>query len=387
MGRQAPRLWRGAALAVLAMLAGCKVVPKGPPTVAPPPPTTTEPVTPALPTDTARNRVALLVPLTGPNAGVGTSIANAANMAVLDTGGARIRVTMYDTATGAAGAAQKAISEGNKLILGPLLADDARAVAPVARAARVPVIAFSNDSSLAGNGTYVMGFTPSQSIERVVDYARSKGVSKFAGLVPVGLYGQRASTAFVRSVESAGGQVVSLQTFDRSAGSITAAVTKMSKASPYEAVLIADAGKTALQAIPILRRNGGSNARILGTELWNSEGAIGSTPAFRGAWFASVSDGLYTQLAGKYRARFAKSPYRLASMGYDAVLLIARIGEDWRPGAVFPVSRLTDAGGFSGIDGAFRFNRDGVVERALEVQQAGAGGFTVVSPAPRGFGG
>jgi branched-chain amino acid transport system substrate-binding protein len=386
MGRQASRFWRGAALAVLATLAGCKVVPKGPPPVAPPPPKV-EPVTPALPTDTERNRVALLVPLTGPNAGVGTSIANAANMAVLDTGGARIRVTMYDTATGAAAAAQKAISEGNKLILGPLLADDARAVAPVARAARVPVIAFSNDSSLAGNGTYVMGFTPAQSIERVVDYARGKGVSKFAGLVPVGLYGQRASTAFIRSVESAGGQVVSLQTFDRSAGSITAAVTKMSKASPYEAVLIADSGKTALQAIPILRRNGGSNARVLGTELWNTEGAIGATPAFRGAWFASVSDGLYTQLAGKYRARFAKSPYRLASMGYDAVLLIARIGEDWRPGAVFPVSRLTDPGGFSGIDGAFRFNRDGVVERALEVQQAGAGGFTVVSPAPRGFGG
>jgi branched-chain amino acid transport system substrate-binding protein len=399
MGRQASRLgtqksntflgpfWRGAALAILATLAGCKVVPKGPPVVAPPPPTTVEPVTPSLPTDKERNRVALLVPLTGPNAGVGTSIANAANMAVLDTGGARIRVTMYDTAIGAAAAAQKAIADGNKLILGPLLADDARAVAPVARAARVPVIAFSNDSSLAGNGTFVMGFTPAQSIERVVDYARSKGVSKFAGLVPVGLYGQRASTAFVRSVESAGGQVVSLQTFDRSAGSITAAVTKMSKASPYEAVLIADSGKTALQAVPILRRNGGGSARVLGTELWNTEGAIGASPVLRGAWFASVSDGLYTQLAGKYRARFAKSPYRLASMGYDAVLLIARIGEDWRPGAVFPVSRLTDPGGFSGIDGAFRFNRDGVVERALEVQQAGAGGFTVVSPAPRGFGG
>ena len=385
--RQAPRFARAAILGLFVIVAGCKVVPKAPPRTVSTPPVVAEPepVTPTLPTDTERNRVALLVPLTGPNAGVGTSIANAANMAVLDTGGARIRVTMYDTATGAAAAAQRALAEGNRLILGPLLADDVRAVAPIARASKVPVIAFSNDTGVAGNGAYVMGYTPAQSIERVVAYARSRGISKFAGLIPAGLYGQRASTAFMRSVESAGGQVVSMQNFDRSAGSISAAVTRMSQASAYEAILIADSGRTAVQAVPVIRAKGGASAKILGTELWNTEAAFASSPALRGAWFASVSDGLYAQLADKYRARFGKSPYRLASLGYDAVLLVTRIAGDWRPGSAFPSGRLTDGGGFSGIDGAFRFNRDGVVERALEVQQAGAGGSTVVSPAPRGF--
>ena len=176
------------ALLGVAMLSACQVVPKGPPRPQPGPPPTNrpEPVTPSLPTDTERNRVALLVPLTGPNAGVGESISNAANLAVLDTGGKAIRVTMYDTANGAAAAAQRAIAEGNRLILGPLLADDVRAVAPIARASRIPLISFSNDASVAGNGVYVMGFAPSQSIERVVGYARSKGVTKFAGLMPSG---------------------------------------------------------------------------------------------------------------------------------------------------------------------------------------------------------
>ena len=380
-------MMRALGLAALALLAGCKVVPKGPPVIAPPPVAMPEPVTPALPTDTERNRVALLVPLTGPNAGVGTSISNAANMAVLDTGGARIRVTMYDTAPGAAAAAQRALAEGNRLILGPLLADDVRAVTPIARAAKVPVIAFSNDTGVAGNGTFVMGYTPAQSVERVVDYARSKGLSKFAALIPAGLYGQRVSTAFLRAVEAGGGQVVSMQNFNRSAGSITAAVTRLGQTSPYEAVLIADSGRTAVQAAPLIRVHGGDSARILGTELWNSEGALASAPALRGAWFASVSDGLYNQLAGKYRGRFGKSPYRLASLGYDAVLLVSRIASDWRPGSAFPVSRLTDPGGFSGIDGAFRFGRDGVVERSLQVQQAGPNGTTILDPAPRGFGG
>jgi branched-chain amino acid transport system substrate-binding protein len=386
--RQGARFVRSVALAVFALVAGCAVVPKGPPKTVdvPPPVVTPEPVGPALPTDTERNRVALLAPLTGPNAGVGTSIANAANMAVLDTGGARIRVTMYDTATGAAAAAQRALAEGNRLILGPLLADDVRAVAPIARAAKVPVIAFSNDTGVAGSGTFVMGYTPVQSVERVVDYARSKGLSKFAGLVPAGLYGQRASTAFIRAVEAGGGQVVSLQTFDKSGGSITAAITRISQASAYEAILIADSGRTAIQAVPIIRAKGGGSAKILGTELWNTEGALAASPALRGAWFASVSDGLYNQLATKYRVRFGKSPYRLASLGYDSVLLVTRIAGDWRPGSAFPAGRLTDPGGFTGIDGAFRFGRDGVVERALEVQQAGTAGSTVVSPAPRGFG-
>jgi ABC-type branched-subunit amino acid transport system substrate-binding protein len=383
---QFSRLSKGIALLGAVALSACQVVPKGPPRpIDTPPPVTTEPVGPTLPSDTQRNRVALLVPLTGANAGVGESIANAANMAVLDTGGKTIRVTMYDTATGAAAAAQKAIAEGNKLILGPLLADDVRAVAPVARAAKVPVITFSNDVGVAGNGVYVMGFAPTQSIERVVNYARSKGVTKFAGLIPSGLYGQRASTAFLRSVESAGGQVVSLQTFDRSAGSISAAITRLSNTSPYDAVLIADSARVAIQAGPIIRAKGGAGARLLGTELWNAEGALAANPALRGAWFASVSDGVYTQLSGKYRARFGKGPYRLASLGYDAVLLVSRIGGDWRFGSAFPASRLTDAGGFTGIDGAFRFGRDGVAQRALEVQQAGPGGFTVIDGAPRGF--
>ena len=69
-----------------------------------------------------------------------------------------------------------------------------------------------------------------------------------------------------------------------------------------------------------------------------------------------------------------------------AVLLTVRIAQGWKPGSVFPVAQLTDEGGFAGIDGAFRFRRDGIAERALEVQQVDAGRFSVIEPAPKGFG-
>lgn len=375
------------------MLAACQtVVPRGP--AAPPPsapPPVARPVTPprvdtGIPQDTARQRIALLVPMTGSNAGVGQSIANATQLAILDLRNEAIRITTYDTNLGAAAAAQKALADGNRLILGPLLADDARVVGPIARRAGVPVVTFSNDSGVAGNGTFVLGYAPAQSIARVVDYAASKGIRDFAGLVPNGLYGDRASTALLRAVEDSGGQVVSLQTYDRQPGSLTAAITRMGRASPYQAVLIADSGSVGATAVPIIRRSGGPTAQVLGTDLWNTESAVAAAPALQGAWFASVSDGLYRQYATKYRTRFGKAPYRLSSLGYDAVLLTVRIMRDWPIGTPFPIDRLSDRGGFAGLDGAFRFGPDGVAQRALEVQEIRGGTTVTVSPAPTGFG-
>ena len=370
-------------LGLTAFLAACQVVPKAPPKTVETPPE--EQIGGDLPTDATRHRIALLVPLTGTNAGVGEAISNAANMAVLDTGGKNIRVTTYDTAPGAAAAAQKAIADGNKLILGPLLAEDVKAAAPIGRAARVPLISFSNDVSVAGNGTYIMGFVPTQSVDRIVRYARGRGLVTFAGLVPNGIYGQRASQAMIKAVEASGGKLLAMQNFDRSPGSINAAVTKLALGGKYDAVLIADSGRIALQIAPALRRNGGATAQIMGTELWNTENTLGRTPAMQGAWFASVSDSFYNQLSNKYRARFGKAPYRLASLGYDAVLLANKIAGAWRVGTAFPLAQLTDEGGFAGIDGAFRFGKDGIAERALEVQQVNPNGFSVIAPAPRSF--
>jgi branched-chain amino acid transport system substrate-binding protein len=384
------RLFRAAIVAAALILGGCQtVVPRGRPApvkrppVSRPVPVQPQVVEPGIPTDTERQRVALLVPLTGANAGVGQSLANATQLALLDTRNERLRVTTYDTNLGAAAAAQRAIADGNKLILGPLLAADVRAVMPIARGAGVPVISFSNDAGVAGNGAYLMGNLPTQSIDRVVDYASSQGVTTFAGLVPNGLYGERASTAFLRAVEADGGKVVSLQIYSQ--GTLSGAVGKLGEAGPYQGLLVADNSAAAAGVVAVVRRAGGGGAHILGTDQWNLDATLPARAPLNGAWFASVPDNLYRQYAVKYRARFGTSPYRLSSMGYDAVLLTIRIARDWPIGRPFPEARLRDSDGFSGLDGAFRFGRDGTAERALEVQEIRGGTTVVVSPAPSGF--
>jgi ABC-type branched-subunit amino acid transport system substrate-binding protein len=298
----------GAGLLSIA-LAGCQVVPRRPAPPPPPAPTPVRPqISPNLPPDETRNRVAVLVPLSGTNAGVGQSIANAANLALLDTGGERIRITVYDTAKGGAlAAANEALADGNGLFLGPLLSEDARAIAPVARSRGVPVIAFSNDSGVAGNGVYLMGFTPRQSITRTVSFARERGVQRFAALTPQGVYGRRASQAMIDAVEEAGGRMVAMQEFGRAPATMRTAVTALNGQGAYDAVLIADSGKTAAAVATLVRSGPSGRARILGTELWSTEAGLAALPALRGAWFASASDTMFNQFRTRYRARYGKT--------------------------------------------------------------------------------
>ena len=100
---------------------------------------------------------------------------------------------------------------------------------------------------------------------------------------------------------------------------------------------------------------------------------------------AAVADNRFAQFSSSYRKRFGANPYRLATLGYDAVLLSLRIAREWKPGSVFPIGKLSDKGGFLGLDGPFRFSRNGVIERALEVREIRSGTIVTVSPAPTRF--
>lgn len=371
-----------------ALLAGCQIIPKGPTARPAPAPTPTpEPSATILPSDEARHRVALLVPMSGTNGAVGQSIANATTMALLDTGADNLRITTYDTATGARSAAARAIADGNKLILGPLLGENVAQVMAEARPADVPIISFSNDTSVAAADVFLMGQIPEQSIARTVRYARGKGAARFAAVVPDGEYGRRAEAALRAAIASSGGSLVATETYARGNTSIVSAAGRLRQKGGYDTVLLADSARLAAQAAGALRPRGGDGTRILGTELWSGESEVTRAPALRGGWFSAVSDARFKRFSDSYRTRFGGNPYRISTLGYDAVLLTLRVASDWRPGRSFPTSRMRSSDGFLGLDGAFRFQRNGVVERAMEVREVRDGEVVIVDPAPAGFGG
>lgn len=392
------------------LAAACSTPRSAPPVVVTPVPPVVAPKPAPLPQAKA-NKVALLVPLSGPNAALGESIANAAAMAMADLGKPQVQLVTFDTAAGAGEAAARAMADGAGLILGPLLGSEVPAVQAAVAGRPVPILSFSNDAGVAGGDVFVLGFQPGQAIARVVAYARSRGVERFAALVPQGAYGQRAQLSFVKAVNDAGGRSTAVVSYGREPDKLIAAARQVTnhearlKASgkpmiradgtvarvagalapvPFQALLIADSGAAATRLLPPLARFGAGPGQvvILGTELWNNEPGLERVPALKGALYATVADARFNSLAVRYRAKHGGNPSRLASLGYDAVLLANSLAARWPLGQPFPRAALLARDGFAGIDGAFRFTASGVAERAFEVDQVGTG---TVSPAPASF--
>ncbi len=373
---------------------------------------TVEPVAPRPAQISSQLRVAVLAPMTGPSARVGQAIANAANMAVLDLNSSKIKLKVYNTESGAASAVNDAIADGAKVILGPLFAADVRAVQNAARAAGIPVITFSNDASVAQAGTYVLGYQPSQEIARVVGYAKSRGITRFGALVPQGRYGEISAKALSSAVAGQG-SVAAIESYPRDRQKLFAPARRVANyearlraarataqtagqntgtnvrlpAPPFDALLVADGGGMLRSLLPVLKDAGVESPRVrfLGTGLWAAEPELAREPALVGAWFASVPDGEFNNMARRFRAQFGYQPPRLASLGYDAVLLAAAGARQWAPGQSFPTRVLSDPAGFVGVDGIFRFSGSGIAIRGMEVQEILPGGKirTVASAAGR----
>src|SRR5690606_28259070 len=123
----------------------------------------------------------------------GTAMNRAAEMALFDVADKDFTLMPLDTGgtpEGAQRAAAKAVADGAQLILGPVFSTGVAAIRDTARAARVNVVAFSTDASVAGDSVFLMGFLPRQQVERVVNYAISQGIRRFALLAPQSPYGQ-----------------------------------------------------------------------------------------------------------------------------------------------------------------------------------------------------
>ncbi|MEQ8194029.1 MAG: penicillin-binding protein activator, partial [Rhodospirillales bacterium] len=197
---------------------------------------------PPPPMKTSSVRVALLLPLSGPNAQIGEAMLNAAQLALFSFSDKSFELLVHDTKgtpEGAADAARFAIADGARLILGPLLSASVKAVTPAARAANVPVVAFSSDKSVAGDGAFTMGFIPSAEVWRVVRFARSRGVQRFAALAPDTPYGRTVIEDFRQAVERNGAVATRVEFYDPHTEDYTALVREFADYDSRRAALLA----------------------------------------------------------------------------------------------------------------------------------------------------
>ena len=187
------------------------------PAPAPPPIVLTPPPSSGLPV------VAILLPLSGRDAQLGQQLLEAAELGLFDAADERFTLLPVDTGgtpAGAVEAAEKAIGQGARLILGPLFGAEAAAVGPIAKSAGVNVVTFSNDQSVAGDNVFVFGFLPRPQVERAVAYAAAKGSKRFALLAPRGGFGDTVSDELRKAAGNARAQVTRTETYDAASGDL-----------------------------------------------------------------------------------------------------------------------------------------------------------------------
>ncbi|NKD55411.1 MULTISPECIES: penicillin-binding protein activator [unclassified Haematospirillum] len=423
------RLVALASIMTLALVAGCKGIDLASPPHGEKTPSQTESGKSVTRQDLlqGKTKVAILVPLSGETGKTGESIVNAAQLALFDMGGDSTSLHPYDTAgtpDGARRAAERAITDGASILIGPLFSSEVKAIAPQVQNAGVPALTLTTDPTAAEHGIYVAGFLIREQATRVVSYAREQGLTRFAVLSTDTPFGRAMAGAYEQAVMEAGGTLVNtlLRTTGEDARSRIATLTSFQArvaernrqlkslenktdpesvklaaalqiretagALPFDALLMTSSGTDLMEDLALLASVDvtSSNVRMIGPMLWN-EGTTRTDPALRGAWYPASPPAARGLFINRYQEAFGKPPSsQIASLGYDLTALAARLSAmAAHPGQAFRPEKLTDPSGFEGWDGLFRFRPDGIVERGLAVMEIQPAGPQVVSPAPGTF--
>jgi ABC-type branched-subunit amino acid transport system substrate-binding protein len=342
-------------------------------------------------------KVALIASVTaqGQPGLIGKALKQAGELALFDRDSPNLQLLIKDdkgTPEGAAAAAHDAIKDGASLILGPLFAKSVAAVAPIARQANVPVVAFSNDRHVAGRGVYLLSFQPAPEIARVVAYAARQGKRRFAALIPDDAFGKVAAAGFRDAVERSGGAIVALETYPASANGMLEPMRKvgivLSAARESEGgqvdALFLPGGQENLERLARLMPQAEIDptaVKVLGTGGMDYANA-GHNAGLVGAWYPGPDPHGWEEFAQKFAKSYGQAPPRIASLAYDAVSLAITLSGSANEAERYALAALTRPSGFTGVDGPYRLLADGTAERGLavlEVQKIGAG---IIDPPP-----
>ena len=438
-------------LLAASLLAACQQTPTPPPAQQQPSPrVVTPPPQPELPTasiepviagpagpatDIPRQpgavTVAILVPLTGTAAPLGRYLLAAAQMAVFDLADSKFELRLYDTGgqvAQASSAAQAARQDGAQIILGPLFSNAVLAAADVTRPANIPLLAFSNNREIVGDGVYAMGFFPEDQVSRIVDFASGQNMTRFSALAPDDLYGSRMVAALNENTGIGGRELTDVAYYQDETQALIDTVKQLGRYDErhrtlleqrselaarddeiskralkrlegletlgeveFEALLLPAGGEEVLRIAPLLAFYDidPSQIKLLGTWLWDDP-ALRTEPSLAGAWFAAPPAATRQRFVERFENLYERKPERRATLAYDATALavvLARRAAQTSGGfsEIYSADALTSPDGFTGMDGIFRLRPSGLVERGLAVFEIRRGGAREIDPAPTSF--
>lgn len=370
-----------------------------------------------------RFKTAMLLPLSGKASAYGQGLKNAAMMAVEDADNPNLLIQFYDTGstpTGAEAAARRALAEGNKLILGPLMSEEVAAVSPIARNNGVPVISFSTSPAVLQEGVYTLGLLGSEQVERIIAYAAGQGRLRIAVLAPDSQAGINTAKTAMESASTHGAEVVrigfyppdtldfaeivkSLTDYETRSAEINKTKSKLSAqakagdrsaqrelnklktvystgAVDFDAVLIAESGNRLKSAASMFGYYDVfyPDVLFLGTSMWENTDLSKETTLYQAVYpvLSRVHNDYFIK---KYQNLFGQTPNSLYSFAYDGVALASALS---RKNPENLAENITDTDGYIGINGTFKIYENGTNRHSLDVVKITADGVKIADRAP-----
>ncbi|MEL7545474.1 MAG: penicillin-binding protein activator [Pseudomonadota bacterium] len=257
----------------------------------------------------------------------------------------------------------------------------------------VPVITFSNDTSVAGPNTWFASITPEEEVSEIINYAYLQGYDAFAFFGPFSSLGQRVEAKMRRDVMLTGGTMIASRFYESGntnpsteAESFALLIAAEAELGRKVAVLVPERGNRLRQVAPLLAFYGVDTriVKMLGLSSWNDP-EIWREPSLRGAWFPSPPADEIESFETRYEETYGASPTALAAAAYDAAALSMALSAD----GMLTTEELMQDQGFAGVNGLFRFREDGTAERSLAIMEVfpdpEAGGVRQIRPAAPSF--
>ncbi|PCI33594.1 MAG: hypothetical protein COB54_04695 [Alphaproteobacteria bacterium] len=338
-----------------------------------------------------RFQVGVVLPLTGEFSDLGQDFLNAIILALFDMGDETTSLLISDsqgTREGAETAAVDVILRGADVILGPVFDYTIAAASPVSRGVNIPLIGFSANRHAVDDGVYLLNFSPEQQVARIVKFAIEQNIMRFAALIPEGSYGALVAESFRDAVVQNGGEIIEIISYSDQFDQLEAAAMQLARSDIGEegdAVFIPEGGTLLITLVSFLTHYDidPGVVRLLGTGLWDDP-LLGREPSLRQGWFSSPSRHRDRHFQESFQAHMGHRPPRIVELGYDAFLIAALLQQQAGKGDNLSSLLIRD-GGFTGINGLFRFLPNGLSERGLSIFEVQQHKMKEISPASSTF--
>ena len=346
-------------------------------------------------------RIGLLLPLSGEFYQIGKSLLDSAQLALEKTSNKNLEFYIVDT--GNEGQLFKNLSyltiNNVDLILGPVFTNTVLKVKEYLDDRSIPIITFSNNSDLSNRNVYVFGLTIEDELNSIYEYSVVRGINKFAVIVPDNKYGNKVKNEinrFHNVNNNSSSQFIFYPTKDPDYYKIAREVSNyderkldldnrvklleelQSESSLKELKLLRNKdtlGEVDFEAIIIIARSFSEltnfisilpyydvdpkKVKFIGNSIWGKE-LILKEPSMRNSYFSSLDLNARKKFREEYKKIYKDNPHSLAALAFDLVGLISSLNIEHNK---ITKEILHSNSGYIGINGWFRFDESGKVER------------------------